>query len=586
MLNSHVIKAKTRETAALLLIALWFLPLLSACRKAKRWTEEQGEVEQRWKPDSTVTIVGLSAEAIRSALEATLAAPRPPLIRDAEWKSVRSLYRTYGDVLLWLPNGTPDARAQALVSEIAKSPTHGLRVKDLPIPALNQALQALRNAEHPTAEQVAEADVLMSATYAALAHDLLSGQIDPSSLSQDWHINPNKVDVDSALAQRLQLEPLDRAIAQLRPADPDYDALREQLEHYRALRDSGGWTRVADGRALKPGEAESRTRLQALLNRLKAESYLAPDAVLAEPNGAQGADTTRAAYDATLAGAVASFQAHHGIVVDSILGTETVASLNVPASYRLGQLAANLERFRWLPRDFGSRYILVNVPGFRLDAYDSGKKVLEMKVIVGAEYENRNTPVFSDSMQYVVFRPYWLVPDAIAAKEIWPKAQNDSTYLARNSYETYTDHGQTRVRQLPGGKNALGFVKFMFPNDFNIYLHDTPQGDLFAKDIRAFSHGCIRVEQPRELAEWVLGWSPDRVEGAMTAGPDNKTVNLPRKIPVYIVYLTTYMRDGELYFGNDLYDRDDALVKQLADGATPTADELRELQELQRLTAP
>jgi murein L,D-transpeptidase YcbB/YkuD len=267
-----------------------------------------------------------------------------------------------------------------------------------------------------------------------------------------------------------------------------------------------------------------------------------------------------------------------------MLGTETVEAMNVPIAYRLGQIAANLERYRWMPRSLGSRYVIVNVPEFKLQAFDSGQKALEMKVIVGSEYQDRATPVFSDSMEFVVFRPYWNVTDGIAAKEFWPKIQADPGYLARGNYQVVNDHGKQRIRQLPGEKNALGLAKFMFPNDFNIYLHDTPNGELFNKDVRAFSHGCIRVEHPDQLAQFVLGWPAEKVQAEMQ-GRDDHTVKLPQKLPVYIVYFTSYVRDGSLYFGNDLYSRDDKLVTEMAAVALPApeikaaADSLREMAD-------
>jgi murein L,D-transpeptidase YcbB/YkuD len=209
----------------------------------------------------------------------------------------------------------------------------------------------------------------------------------------------------------------------------------------------------------------------------------------------------------------------------------------------------------------------VNVPAFELQAFEHGKPALQMKVIVGQDYQGKATPVFSDSMEFVVFRPYWIVPDTIAAKEIYPKAEADPGYLDRNDYEITTIDHRRRVRQKPGDKNALGYVKFMFPNDFTIYLHDTPQGELFNKDVRAFSHGCIRVQHPDSLAQFVLGWPLERIHEAMHNGQDNHQVNLPQKIPVYIVYFTTYVKNGQLYFGNDLYSRDDKLVSVVASAA-------------------
>ena len=295
---------------------------------------------------------------------------------------------------------------------------------------------------------------------------------------------------------------------------------------------------------------------------------------------AADAESTRA-----LAGALARYQAAHGIVVDSILGEETVKSLNQTPSYRLGQIAANLERHRWMPRTLGTRHILVNVPAFRLEAWDAGKKALDMKVIVGEEYENRRTAVFSDTMTTVVFRPYWFVTDDIANEELWPKAQADPNYLAANNYETFQEGGQTRIRQTPGEENSLGLVKFLFPNDFNIYLHDTPNRELFGKDVRAFSHGCIRVEKPAELAQWVLGWDAARVQAAMTGTTDNVETKVPQRVPVYITYFTVYTQDGQLRFGNDLYDRDAQIVQALTAEAGQKPETVQAVETLRKLVA-
>jgi L,D-transpeptidase YcbB len=267
-------------------------------------------------------------------------------------------------------------------------------------------------------------------------------------------------------------------------------------------------------------------------------------------------------------------------VADSSLGTETLQALNVPITTRLAQIATNLERLRWLPRNLGDKYLVVNVPAFRLEGYEQGKKTIEMKVIVGQEYEGRSTPVFSDKMEYVVFRPYWNVTPTIAEKELFPQFAASGMPA---DYETYTENGALRLRQKPGEKNALGLVKFLFPNDFNIYLHDTPNDKLFEKDIRAFSHGCIRLEKPAELAQWVLGWDAGRVQ-SMMHGSDNRTVTLKNKIPVYIVYMTAYVRDGNLWFGNDLYSRDAELAQAVSNGAIPSANAVRAVAALRKLT--
>src|SRR5690606_26695136 len=171
----------------------------------------------------------------------------------------------------------------------------------------------------------------------------------------------------------------------------------------------------------------------------------------------------------------------------------------IPPSYRAGQIAANMERFRWLPRSLGSRFVLVNVPAFRVQAFENGRVALEMKVVVGEEYDDKATPTFSDSMATVVFRPYWNVPDGIAEKEIYPKEEADPGYMERRNFETYTEGGKTHLRQKPGGDNSLGLVKFLFPNEFAIYLHDTPDSSTFARDVRAASHGCIRDRKSTRL---------------------------------------------------------------------------------------
>jgi len=499
----------------------------------------------------------------------------------------------YGDNPLWLsPEGLHGDRAFALTNAILGAESDGMRMDRYPIGDLAQAIAAVHQAKTPTAQQLAEADVLLTASFAALGEDYLTGQVDPKTVAQSWHIDPQEENVDSALVRGLRNPALDKSIATMRPQDDDYAGLRRELDRFQKIVVGGGWPVVPAGDALKPGEAGDPARLAALRARLAAEGIGVPAApparasLIPVPQGnRQPAPARSNIYDRGLAAAVAQFQARHGIVVDSALGAETMESLNLPAQYRMAQIAANLERLRWLPRSFGSRYIFVNVPAFRLEAYDAGKKTLEMKVIVGQEYEDRITPVFSDSMEYVVFRPFWLVTPGIAEKELFPKIAANPGYLGDNDYEIYTAQGQRRIRQKPGGKNSLGLVKFIFPNDFNIYLHDTPNRELFEKDVRGFSHGCIRVERPEQLAQFVLGWDLAKITEQMRQGPDDRRVNLSRKIPVYITYGTAYIRSGQLYFGNDLYDRDDKLVQAVYRGALPSTEVVQAVQALRRIAA-
>ena len=571
----------TAVSAALAVIA----PL--ACKKESR---AAGEVSRNWTPAQQQAYMGVAATDVQTAIKKRLAGQPPAPITADEWRHVRSLYTRFNQNLLWLDaDGVHQERVGALLNAIANADSDAMRIDAYPLADLAQALHTI-DTKHPTADQLANADVLLSSAYVGYGENMLTGQLDPSQFNQNWHISRREERIDSALTLTLRTDDFNAGLARMRPQDPMYDSLRAEFAKYRELVARGGWQPVpaGSGGILKRGAADSPARISALRARLAAEGYL-NDSTTAPADSANTKATStrtmpRPVYDGSLAAAVAEFQARHGIVVDSMLGAETVEAMNVPATYRLAQIATNLERYRWMPRDLGTRYILVNVPQFYLHAFDSGQKVLDMKVIVGQEYQDKATPVFSDSMEFVVFRPYWNVTPAIAAKEIFPKEAANPGYLAANNMQVYNDHGRQAVRQLPGPKNSLGLVKFMFPNDFNIYLHDTPNGELFKKDIRAFSHGCIRLEKPAELAQWALGWPADRVQAAMQNGSDNKTVTLPRKIPVYIVYFTAFVQDGRLAFGNDLYERDSQLVNEMVKVAMPN-DQVRQAEEALRALA-
>jgi murein L,D-transpeptidase YcbB/YkuD len=563
-----------------LLVAAVFL---GACKGGETARANKIENPQTWNPPKLTAVRGVPATQIESLIQQKLAGAKLDRIDDDQWGHTKRLYQLYGNNPLWLTSdGLHDARTKALTNAILAANADGMRLNDYPIGALANAIAALKQTKTPTAEQLATADLLLTASYTSLGEDLLTGQVDPRTVAQSWHVDPEEENIDSALVRNLRYEQLDKALATMRPTDDDYAGLSKELQKWRVIVAKGGWQPVpAVSGNVKPGGSANPAVLTGVRNRLAAEGITA-----APGSGGDSASTAQRSgggvYDNNLAGAVAEFQQRHSINVDSALGKETIDAMNVPASYRLGEIAANMERYRWLPRSFGQRYIFVNVPAFRLEAYDSGQKVMEMKVIVGQEYEDKATPVFADSMETVVFRPYWNVPPSIAQKEIFPKG---SAYMASNNMETYTQGGQTAVRQRPGPKNALGFVKFLFPNDFNIYLHDTPNHELFNKDVRAFSHGCIRVEKPAELAQWVLGWPADKVDQAMKDGPDDRGVKLPHKIPVYITYFTAYINNGQLYFGNDLYGRDDKLVAVVMSGAMPTKDVVDAVQALRRIAS-
>jgi murein L,D-transpeptidase YcbB/YkuD len=567
-------KTLARQTGLAIFAATF---LVAGCKRT-RTGEANGEIAQTWTPTKASSAMNVPMATITSAIAARLDADPPSPVANATWKHAKKLYAGFSNAPLWFTEeGLDKTRAGALMLALADATTDGLRLQDFPLASLGASIDTISNTKTATADQLATLDVLLTATFVGLSEDLMTGQVDPSTANQSWHISSKEEKVDSALVRSIRADQLDKAIALMRPRDGGYDSLRVELAHYREFA-AKGWTNVPKGKALTVGSTDSPDRVAAIKERLAEEGYdsdsaaavtapAAPDS--AAPKTARdtmAVKMSRPVFTKTLSAAVKAFQSHHGIPADGSLGDETVDAMNVTPAYRASEIAANLERYRWMPRTFGDRYILVNVPAFKLVAFDSGKQVLEMKVIVGQEYEGKATPVFADTMQSVVFRPYWLVPPNIQAKEF---------NGVPAGFESYSEGGQQRIRQLPGPKNALGLVKFLFPNDFNIYLHDTPNDELFKKDVRAFSHGCIRLEKPDEMAHYVLGWDMDKIHDAMNDGPDNRTITLKKGIPVYITYFTTYVADGQLYFGNDLYRRDDSLVETMQPGALPSEDALR-----------
>jgi murein L,D-transpeptidase YcbB/YkuD len=295
-------------------------------------------------------------------------------------------------------------------------------------------------------------------------------------------------------------------------------------------------------------------------------------------------------YDAELSDAVKHYQARHGYTPDGKLTPQVIAALNIPMSDRVQQLDDSLERWRWLPNDYVNAPLMVNLPEFVLRGYSGSNHTLDftMKVVVGKVMGDHDTPVFAHMMKYVIFRPYWNVPTSIIKKELAGHIEKSGVgYLASHNFETtdnsgnvvsataaQVEHFNVAVREKPGPKNSLGLIKFMFPNEYDIYLHSTPQPELFERTRRDFSHGCVRVQKPADLAVWVLAhggvegdWDLDKVKQQMESGPDNHQVNLKQPIPIVIFYLTANAgEDGEVHFFDDLYGYDKQLDAVLAKG--------------------
>jgi len=340
--------------------------------------------------------------------------------------------------------------------------------------------------------------------------------------------------------------------------------MQQAIVQYERVEGLGGWPAIPYGETIEPGDSSARI---ILLRELLTKT--------GDLTGTATQESGRI-YTPTLVQAVMQFQARHGLEADGRIGSTTLAAMNTPVEQRLEQLRINLNRLQELPDSMGQRFVLVNIPEYKLRAYENDAAVQEMAVIVGETYEDQQTPRFSDEMEYIIFRPYWNVPERIAAEEIVPEARLDPTYLSANNYEITSDWGPDaevmevtpenldlveagtlKIRQKPGEENALGLVKFMFPNPYDVYLHGTPADYLFGEQTRAFSHGCIRVEKPVELAQFLLldqpDWSRERIEQAMHGGEQTR-VDLSRPTPIHIVYLTAFVdNEGKVHFFEDVY---------------------------------
>jgi len=334
-----------------------------------------------------------------------------------------------------------------------------------------------------------------------------------------------------------------------------YGQLKSHLNHYHALAAKGGWQPITiTGKTLKLG-AVSPAVLQ-----VKQRLQQTGDLTIAD---------TSLVFNDTLLNAVKSFQVRHGYTPDGVIGASVLKEMNVPVQTRLEQILINMERMRWMPNEPASdNLIVVNIPEYVLHMYEGKKKVWDMNVVVGKD--GHNTTVFTGDLNQVVFSPHWNVPESIVKDEILPKMASDPGYLQAQNMEIVSDNGGSglpTIRQLPGGKNALGNVKFLFPNSFNIYFHDTPSKSLFEKDKRAYSHGCIRLSDPTKMAQYLLRnqseWTPERIDEAMNAG-EEKFVKVKKAVPVFITYYTAWVDDnGKLNFREDIYKHDKDLARRM-----------------------
>lgn len=475
---------------------------------------------------------------------------------------LREFYAARGYEAVWVRANRVTDRARAVLGVLREAGKHGLPASAYGVARLEALVEAT------DAESLTEFELSLSEAFIRYAEHIGNGRLNEGerpARSYQHAVDPVEFLEQSARAAN----PAD--ILQSRaPRHHVYAGLRQAVLRYQTIEAAGGWPLLPDGPTLRAGDRDPR--VVTLRERLR---------VTGDFPARRGA---RQYFEPALEQAVEHFQRRHGLEVDGIVGPRTRAALNVPANARRRQLAMNLERSRWLPSDLGERHVLVNIAGFSAKVVENHRTKMEMKVIVGKRYQQ--TPIFSDEIRYLEVNPYWNVPASIARNEILPAVIDNPGYLAENNLEVLSswDSGAEaldpasidwqsmstgrfpyRFRQKPGPDNALGRVKFMFPNEFSVYMHDTPARHLFDRESRTLSHGCIRLSRPLALAEYLLkdhGWSRSRIESQIEAG-NRAVVGLEQRVPVHITYLTAWMQDDTVHFRDDVYDRDTRLARAL-----------------------
>lgn len=505
---------------------------------------------------------------------------------------VEDFYKSSGYALVWSRDGEPTRQARSIIELLQEAEEKGLDPADYEGPRWADRIDELISGKEPLSEQLlSQFDVALTVSLMRYISDLNRGKLNPDLAHTPFDLDSYGARLASFISDRL-VNGESAASTIEEEVEPPYDGYRwtvEALHRYLALSRS-----LADSEVPLPvpkdrvAPGSSYGAIQQLADKLRLLGDLPKDAIV---------ERDSPVYGPPLVDAVKHFQERHGLAPDGVLGKSTLTQLNVPLSHRVLQLRLTLDRWRWVPHNFPRPPLIVNVPEFELRGLDSEYHTeLEMKVVVGGAFAGHQTPAFAAEMTYVTFRPYWNVPVSIQKLELVPKIEKDQSYLVKNRYEVVTladkvvtegtvddkileklRSAELHIRQIPGPENALGLVAFTFPNKYDVFLHGTPATELFSKTRRDFSHGCIRVEKPAELAEWVLRglpeWTPERIAFAMnneTGAPGKpRKVMLDQPIPVLIVYATAVvLTTGEVRFFDDIY-RHDARSEELLSQGYP-----------------
>ena len=488
---------------------------------------------------------------------------------------VKEFYEQGSAQLAWTSAAKPTSQALELISILEDADKKGLDPQDYDADRWSARIASLSSSSTPSESDLIKFDVALTVSAMRYMSDLHLGRVDPKILHKDFDPERHKYDIAEFLRQRvINATSVKESLQGIEPPFPGYHRTIAALEKYLQLaKEEVPNPLPSTQKPVAPGQSyDALPKLAArlkFLGDLPSGTSIPPDSLL---------------YQGAVVDAVKRFQQRHGLEAAGKLGPQTIDELNRPISFRVRQLQLVLERWRWLPHNFDEPPVVVNIPEFILRAYDNqGHQILRIRVVVGRAMRTE-TPVLEEDMKYLVFWPYWNVPPSILRNEIVPKITKDPAYIQKNNYEVVTfagklvtdgivneevlaqlRAGKLMVRQKPGPKNALGLIKFIFPNSNNVYLHSTPSTSLFSQRRRDFSHGCIRVENPGALAEWVLrnnpGWTREKIDAAFKAEKEQQ-VNLTKTIPVLIVYGTAVVpEEGPVEFLPDIYGMDKSLEK-------------------------
>jgi murein L,D-transpeptidase YcbB/YkuD len=471
---------------------------------------------------------------------------------------------------IWIEGQSLSQKAREFISFLSGVEADGLEPKRYQ----RDAILAISNKNNLDETELLQAEFLLNQAFLTLSQDLIQGQTDWKSNDPKWHIPRNPLKLDDLVHILNSGAPINDALNNLSPNHTFYKSLKSALRKYQGFVHAGGWNPIETTVTLKLDMKSPD------IEKLRQRLAFVGDLENTDPKDPQ-------LFDEQLLNAVKRFQARHGLQQDGVVGRNTRAALNLSAEERVQQIKINMERWRWLPRELGDTYIMVNTAAFTLDYFWNDEALLSMRVIVGDD-KNR-TPVFTEKISYIEINPVWNVPRKIVLEEILPKLVTKPDYLEKNGFKILSDWSSNpkeltleetgwskeriedfpyRLQQVPGDGNALGRIKFIFPNQFSIYMHDTPGKALFKKAPRNFSHGCIRVEKPKELAlalfiEQLDQWDDKRLNEVLATEETNRVV-LEKSLPVYIVYFTSWADDaGTVHFSKDHYHRDISLTKTL-----------------------